>query len=115
MFVGQCSTIEETEEFFRSEHVDQEDTTELHYVSWRGSSLKREAAALRKLVPEGGRLLDVGTASGFFLKEFDGLQEWNVEGVEPSAVSTRFARERFGLNVQQGYLNEQNYQDGSFR
>ena len=78
MFVGQCSTIEETEEFFRSEHVDQEDTTELHYVSWRGSSLKREAAALRKLVPEGGRLLDVGTASGFFLKEFDGLQEWNV-------------------------------------
>ena len=114
MFVGECSSVEETEEFFRTEHVDDEDTTELHYVSWRGDSLKREAAAVQKLFPEGGRLLDVGTASGFFLKEFDGLDQWQVEGVEPSAVSTRYANERFGLNVRQGYLNEQSYAADSF-
>ena len=114
MFVGACSSVEETEEFFRNEHVDAEETTELHYVSWRGDSLKREAAALQKMLPDGGRLLDVGTASGFFLKEFDGMENWQVEGVEPSAVSTKFACERFGLNVRQGYLNEQNYDDAAF-
>ena len=114
MFVGECDSVKDTEEFFRSEHVDDEDTTELHYVKFRKASLKREAAIVRRLVPDGGRLLDVGTASGSFLKEFDGADDWQVEGVEPSAVSTRFAKERFGLNVRQGYLAEQNYTADSF-
>lgn len=114
MFVGECESVEQTEEFFRSEHVDAEETTELHYVSYRGESLIREAAFVRSLVPAGGRLLDVGTASGFFLKEFDDQLHWQVEGVEPSAVSTRFATERFGLNVQQGFLADQKYHDDQF-
>ena len=114
MFVGECETVAETEEFFRTEHVDAEETTELHYVTYRGSSLKREAAVVRNLLPDGGRLLDVGTASGFFLKEFDGQPNWDVQGVEPSAVSTKFACDRFGLNVQQGYLAEQHYADAAF-
>lgn len=114
MFVGECSSVDDTEQFFRTEHVDAEETTELHYVTFRGESLKREAALVRSLVPEGGRLLDVGTASGFFLKEFKGHQNWSVEGVEPSAVSTRYAVEKFGLNVRAGYLKEQNYDDESF-
>lgn len=114
MFVGECSPVEETEDFFRTDHVDAEETTELHYVSYRGSSLRREAAAVQRLMPNGGRLLDVGTASGFFLKEFDGLDHWTVEGVEPSEVSAAYARNKFGLNVRQGYLAEQNYDDDSF-
>lgn len=114
LFVGECDAVEDTEEFFRSDHVDAEETTELHYVTWRGKSLRREARLVRQLVSSGGRLLDVGTASGFFLKEFDNDNSWAVEGVEPSAVSTKFARERFGLNVRQGYLAEQAYADASF-
>ncbi|APZ94662.1 class I SAM-dependent methyltransferase [Fuerstiella marisgermanici] len=114
MFVGECDSVEDTEEFFRSEHVDAEETTELHYVNFRKESLKREAAIVRRLVPDGGRLLDVGTASGYFLKEFDDAENWRVEGVEPSAVSTQFAQQRFGLNVRQGYLAEQNYAAESF-
>ncbi|MEO1983017.1 MAG: class I SAM-dependent methyltransferase [Fuerstiella sp.] len=114
MFVGECSTVDETEEFFRTEHVAAAETTQLHYVSYRKDSLQREAALVRKLVPDGGRLLDVGTASGYFLKEFQGAEGWNVEGVEPSAVSTNFARDYFGLNVRQGYLSEQNYGTETF-
>lgn len=114
MFVGACSPVEQTEQFFRTEHVDAEETTELHYVTFRGESLRREAALVRKLMPHGGRLLDVGTASGFFLKEFEGYRDWQVEGVEPSAVSTRYAVEKFGLNVRTGYLKEQSYDDESF-
>lgn len=114
MFVGACRPIAETEEFFRTEHVDAEETTQLHYVSYRKASLQREATIVRRLVPEGGRLLDVGTASGYFLREFGETTEWQLEGVEPSAVSTRFACERFGLNVRQGYLHEQNYDSAIF-
>ena len=114
MFVGECSTVDETEEFFRTEHVDAEETTQLHYVSYRSDSLQREAAVVQRLVPHGGRLLDVGTASGYFLKEFQGMENWDVEGVEPSAVSTNFARDQFGLNVHQGYLSEQNYPAQTF-
>lgn len=114
MFVGECSTVEETEEFFRTEHVDDRQTTERHYIDWRKDSLEREAAIVRRLAPEGGRLLDVGTASGYFLKRFSGLSGWTVEGVEPSAVSAKFARQEFGLNVHQGYLNEQNYKSDTF-
>lgn len=114
MFVGECASVEETEEFFRTEHVDAEETTELHYVSFRGSSLVREAAFIRDLVPEGGRLLDVGTASGFFLREFQDDFRWKVEGVEPSAVSATYAARKFGLDVRQGYLCEQNYDNDAF-
>ncbi|MCP4171932.1 MAG: class I SAM-dependent methyltransferase [Fuerstiella sp.] len=114
MFVGECSTVDETEEFFRTEHVDAEETTQLHYVSYRSDSLQREAAAVQRLVPDGGRLLDVGTASGYFLKEFQNAAGWDVEGVEPSAVSTNFARDHFGLNVHRGYLSEQDYVAESF-
>jgi ubiquinone/menaquinone biosynthesis C-methylase UbiE len=114
MFVGECSTVDATEEFFRTEHVDAEETTQLHYVSYRSDSLQREAAVVQRLVPDGGRLLDVGTASGYFLKEFQNAAGWEVEGVEPSAVSTNFARDHFGLNVHQGYLSEQNYAAETF-
>ena len=58
--------------------------------------------------------MDVGTASGYFLKRFSDQARWNVEGVEPSAVSAQFARDEFGLDVHQGYLNEQNYDSDSF-
>ncbi|MEO2015136.1 MAG: class I SAM-dependent methyltransferase [Fuerstiella sp.] len=114
MFVGECGTVDETEEFFRTEHVDAEETTQRHYVSYRKDSLRREAAVVQRLVPSGGRLLDVGTASGYFLKEFQDAQGWNVEGVEPSAVSTTFARDQFGLDVRQGYLSEQDYDAETF-
>lgn len=114
MFVGECSELEETEEFFRSEHVDSEEVTERHYVSFRSDSLKREAAVVKRLLPEGARILDVGTASGYFLNEFDENEGWDRVGVEPSAVSTKFAKTQFGLDVKEGYLGEQDFDADSF-
>ena len=114
MFVGECRQVQETEEFFRTDHVVKEEDTQKFYVNFRKDSLEREAQVIRRLKPDGGRILDVGTASGYFLKAFDDSGNWDAVGVEPSAVSTRFAREHFGLNVHEGYLSEQEFDADSF-
>lgn len=57
---------------------------------------------LRRFKPS-GRLLDVGTHCGFFLRTLkDG--DWELHGIEPSPVAAKLARERFGLDVKEGYL-----------
>ena len=109
MFVGECREVAETEDFFRTDHVESAEETQKFYVNFRKDSLEREARIIHRLKPDGGRILDVGTASGYFLKSFAGLKNWEPVGVEPSAVSTKFAREQFGLSVHEGYLTEQKF------
>lgn len=52
----------------------------------------------------GGRLLDVGCATGNFLAEMATGGKWEVVGVEPSARAAAYAAERFGLDVRAGTL-----------
>ena len=53
-----------------------------------------ETAACRKT----GRLLDVGTGTGYFADTMT-RRGWTVEAVEKSAAARRFAKEHFGLEV----------------
>ena len=64
-------------------------------------------ARIRALKPT-GRLLDIGTHCGFFLRTARN-QGWDLYGIEPSPTNAALAREHFGLNVQTGYL-----EDGAF-
>lgn len=68
---------------------------------------------LRRYRPEQGRLLDVGCALGGFLRlaRNDG---WTVAGVDISEFAAQHCRERFGLDVQSGLLNELNFAEESF-
>lgn len=114
LFVGEGPPEDTTREFFRTEHITDQELTQLHYVEWRQESLTREADVIRQLMPEGGRLLDVGAASGLFIQQFQNDTRWKAEGVEPSRVSARFARDRFGLTVHEGFLEDQSFVDESF-
>lgn len=114
LYVAEHEAEEDTRDFFRLEHISRTEETQQHYVDWRKNSLEREAALIRSLCPDGGRLCDVGTASGFFLHQFAEDAQWQVEGVEPSRVSARYAREHFGLKVHEGFLEEAGYDDGTF-
>jgi SAM-dependent methyltransferase len=67
----------------------------------RRASARRRVWALR-LSGARGRLLDVGCAAGFFLAE--ARRFYDVQGVELSEFSSRFAREHFGLDVFSGSL-----------
>ncbi len=61
----------------------------------------------------GGRLLDVGCGNGRFLAQMRELG-WEVTGVEPDPIAVQVARERFGLEVFQGTLEEAGFPDNSF-
>lgn len=62
---------------------------------------------------EGGRLLDVGCGNGSFLDKMRQLG-WEVAGVEPDGEAVAIARERLGLEIFKGALDEARFPDESF-
>jgi 2-polyprenyl-3-methyl-5-hydroxy-6-metoxy-1,4-benzoquinol methylase len=82
-----------------------------------------EAAARRRAAREyyrvlsrfraSGSLLDVGCSSGFFLGVARD-EGWETCGLEMSADTARVARERFGLNVMTGTLEETTFPEERF-
>ncbi len=62
---------------------------------------------------EKGCLLDVGCGNGKFLVQMRELG-WEVMGVEPDPEAVRIARDRFGLEVVQGTLEEAEFPNDSF-
>ena len=62
---------------------------------------------------EKGRLLDVGCGDGSFLNRMKQLG-WDVMGVEPDEKAVSVAREKFGLEVFHGSLEEAKFSDMHF-
>ena len=77
---------------------------------------QRNAAMLRLIAdhgPQTGRMLEVGTGAGFFLKSAE-RAGWKCAGIEVSADAAEFARARLGLDVRQGSAEELQYPPGYF-
>lgn len=73
------------------------------------SILRRFVATHRR----GGRLLDVGCATGEFLREMQ-AHGWEVQGVEISPQAAAIAQERHGLNIFVGPLTSFDAAAGMF-
>ena len=58
---------------------------------------------LSELISQRGRLLDIGSGLGYFLKiaQDDG---WEVEGVEPRSEAVKYCYENFGIKAHEGFL-----------
>jgi SAM-dependent methyltransferase len=65
---------------------------------------RRYARLVSRHLPP-GRMLDVGAASGFILKGFIECG-WAGRGIEPNGQMAEYARERLGLSVDCGTLEE---------
>lgn len=72
-----------------------------------------EVARLEAEVGGRGRMLELGSAGGFFL-EAARRRGWEVRGVELSPVAARYSREELGLEVFEGWLEDAPYEPASF-
>ncbi len=59
---------------------------------------QRRLQQLAKLIPQKGRLLDVGCADGYFL-ELARAQGWEIAGVEVSPEMSSYASQHLGIRV----------------
>ncbi len=62
----------------------------------------------------GGRLLEIGCANGLFLNAMRQMGDWQLHGVDVSESAVRYARERLGLDVVQGQLEDARFPDNQF-
>ncbi len=63
---------------------------------------------------KGGRLLDIGCATGLFLNGFSRAPGWALNGVEINRIAAQEARERYGLEVFTGTLEAAEFPDAHF-
>jgi len=74
-----------------------------HHRDW---NYLRDIELIRKLKPK-GNWLDVGTNVGSFLRLARG-QSWNLQGVEPSEKLANLAREWWGFEIVNNFLEKAN-------
>jgi SAM-dependent methyltransferase len=78
----------------------------------RDANYDQELRVIAEEAPT-GRLLDVGSHCGFFLRRARG-KGWDLTGVEPSENACAIGREFFDLNLVHGTLAEAAFADRSF-
>ncbi len=81
-----------------------EDSLYLREEKGRAKSAKVLLAKLSR-IKKGGRILDIGCASGIFLNEARKLG-WEVHGVELSSWAVNYAKKNFGISIYQGKLKD---------
>ena len=106
LFSNPRPSPQEIAEFFASQYITDKRRAEVDFSSLRELTLKREVALVRRFLPDGGRLLDIGCASGAFMRQFTNDRRWTVEGVEPSRFAAEYARSTWGLTVHTGFLRD---------
>ncbi|MBA3921434.1 MAG: class I SAM-dependent methyltransferase [Nostocaceae cyanobacterium] len=60
-----------------------------------------------------GKLLEIGCGTGQFLYMMQ-QRDWDCQGLEMSADATIFCRETYSLNVQEGAVEDTNYEPNTF-
>ena len=115
VFVGRAPEPHELVALYDSSYWD--DPEEEGYDGYHGAEARKRHHSrtllreIESLVPP-GRLLEVGSAYGYFLDEARG-RGWEVQGVEPSSHAARQARDAFGLDVDERPLAELQADPGS--
>lgn len=79
----------------------------------RRKMIQRRQWVERYSISKPGRILDVGCATGAFLREMS-QAGWQVAGIEPMTAPAEYARTHLGLEVFQGTLEDAPYAAASF-
>jgi SAM-dependent methyltransferase len=79
----------------------------------RRYGMHKRQRAIERCCP-GGRLLDVGCATGNFLYEMARSGRWQVEGVEPNVEAARYGQDHLGLTIYIGELTAVDLPAGAY-
>ena len=74
---------------------------------------ERRFAFVKKFIKE-GKILDVGAGRGEFLFKVKKTNKWQYFGTETSRYAVEFAKEKFGIELSFGQLEDLGYQENSF-
>jgi SAM-dependent methyltransferase len=78
------------------------------YVSQMDARVRTFAGTVEQITrlrPSRGRILDVGTAAGAFLKAASDAG-WDAAGIEPNGWLARWGRERYGVSIHVGSIDD---------
>jgi 2-polyprenyl-3-methyl-5-hydroxy-6-metoxy-1,4-benzoquinol methylase len=109
VFRATLPTADEIEAIYGREYFERsrEDTSGHGYLDYLEDAdehrfnARRRLDALERLVPERGRLLDVGAAAGFFAAEAQ-QRGWTAQGVDVSPYMAGYGREELGVDIRTG-------------
>ncbi len=91
------------EDFYDRDKSEYLSKMERDRAYWDATWSMRRKLMEAALPPSARRILDVGSSGGFFLDHFQQFG-WQGVGIEPSRSATKWARERFALEVFEGEL-----------
>jgi SAM-dependent methyltransferase len=88
------------------------------YADYLSDELEHRLTARRRVAQlyraaQTGRLLDVGSAAGFFMDEAQATG-WQAQGIDISPDMSAWGRERLGLEIASGLFQQAAYPAGSF-
>jgi 2-polyprenyl-3-methyl-5-hydroxy-6-metoxy-1,4-benzoquinol methylase len=93
-----------TRRFFEEDYFQDQSVIDDNMTKHRLAPLRRMARLVRDFRPEGGRLLDIGAASGLFVSFFANDARWSPEGIEPSRNAASQASAKYGVPVHCGVV-----------
>lgn len=101
-------------EYYRFQYSAKLQDMETDFFSYQSGLFFHQALnrfVLGHEFPPRGRLLDIGCGKGFFLEGFAKLHPlWRLEGVDPSPVSLRYAREKApGARLHERFFSGEDY------
>lgn len=118
IFQNPRPTIEEMDIHYPPEYDSYLPASEQIQGSWLMSKainygIYKRCKVVREQVREGD-ILDIGCATGEFLRGMSNYPGWKAYGVEPNHYAANLARQRYGLEVFNGTLEKAAYPNDSF-
>jgi len=96
-----------------SGYTQGEDPTYVSQLKARERTFARTLDEIEQAAGRKGRLLDVGTAAGAFVASARD-RGWDAQGCEPNAWLAEWGERHYGIQIRQGDLLHQNYENGTF-
>ena len=111
-------SIEEIDKYYPDDYISypvpiEQEKSKFKRIDRQYGVYKRRNKVEKYTGKKSGKILDIGCATGVFLKEMQD-HGWEAFGVEPSQYAADVAVTQLGLNVFNGYLDQVQFDDNFF-